>query len=191
MTELQIAQLDNFKAKSINNLVTSIEKAREVTLSRFIMALGIKYVGRGTAEALAIKAGDIHQLMQMSKEDLLKIEGVGEKVAGAVYDHFRDTKNRQEVEKLLGYGVKPHSMNLLSFGGHEFNGKTFVLTGTLHKYSRNEAAAIIKERGGKVTDSVSKKTDYVVAGESAGSKLEKAQTLNIKILVEEDFLNLL
>lgn len=191
LTEVQLSQLDNFKAKSIHNLLTSIEKARDVPLERFIMALGIKYVGSGTAEALAIKAGDIHHLMKMSKEDLLKIEGVGDKVAGAVSDYFADPKNRQEIEKLLANGVTPQSVKMLKLGGHAFAGKTFVLTGTLQRYSRNEAAALIKERGGKVTDSVSKKTDFVVAGENAGSKLEKAQSLGIKILSEEDFLNLL
>lgn len=189
LTEEQLAQLDNFKAKSIHNLLTSIEKARDVTLARFIMALGIKYVGSGTADALAIKAGDIHQLMQMSKEDLMKIEGVGEKVAGAVFDYFVDEKNRQEIEKFLANGVRLQSRKTLVYGDHIFNGKTFVLTGTLQSYSRHEAAALIKERGGKVTDSVSKKTDFVVIGENAGSKLEKAQTLGINILSEQDFLN--
>ena len=191
LSEKEVSQLDNFKAKSIYNLLTSIEKARDVPFARFIMALGIKYVGSGTAEALAIKAGDIQHLMQMTQEDLLKIEGVGEKVAGAVCEYFAEAKNREEVEKLLEYGVKPQSMQMTTFEGHTFNGKTFVLTGTLQKYSRNEAAALIKERGGKVTDSVSKKTDCLLAGESAGSKLEKAQTLGIKILSEEEFINLL
>lgn len=191
LTEEQMAQLDNFKEKSIHNLSTSIEKARDVTLARFIMALGIKYVGSGTAETLAIRAGDIHHLMNMTKEDLLKIEGVGEKVSGAVYDHFADPKNRREIEKLLANGVRPHSMKMTAFENHPFNGKTFVLTGTMAKYSRNEAADLIKERGGKVTDSVSKKTDFVVVGENPGSKLDKAQSLGINILDEQAFLKFL
>lgn len=189
LTELELAQLENFKSKSIHNLLTSIDKSREVSLGRFIMALGIKYVGSGTAETLAIKAGDIDSLMHMTKEDLLQIEGVGEKVASAVVEHFSDQKNCREVELLLSHGVKPQSMKASGFSGHLFNGKTFVLTGTLEKYSRNEAAALIKERGGKVTDSVSKKTDFVVAGESAGSKLEKAQALGIPILSEKEFID--
>jgi DNA ligase (NAD+) len=191
LSEKEVSQLDNFKAKSIYNLLSSIEKARDVSLARFIMALGIKYVGSGTAEALAIRAGDIHRLMQMTQEDLLKIEGVGEKVAGAVSDYFADPKNRKEIENLLASGVKPQAVQSIAFTDHAFNGKTFVLTGTLQKFTRQDAAAQIKERGGKVTDSVSKKTDFVVAGESAGSKLEKAQTLGIKILSEEDFLSML
>jgi DNA ligase (NAD+) len=191
LTAEQLSQLDNFKSKSIYNLLTSIEKARKVSLARFIMALGIKYVGSGTAEALAIRAGDIYHLMHMSVEDLLKIEGVGEKVAAAVVEYFNDPKNRLEIEKLLANGLELQPMQSAAFKGHVFNGKTFVLTGTLEKYSRHEAAYIIKERGGKVTDSVSKKTNYVLAGESAGSKLEKAQKLNITILNEEQFERLL
>lgn len=187
LNEEQLIQLDNFKAKSIHNLLTSIEKARDVTLARFIMALGIKFVGSGTAEALAVRAGDIQHLMNMSKEDLLKIEGVGEKVAGAIYEYFSDDKNRQEIEKLLAHGVRLQSIKTMTYHGHPFNGKTFVITGTMQKYSRNEASEKIKERGGKVTDSVSKKTDYLLAGENVGSKLEKAQKLGIKILTEEEF----
>ena len=191
LTEEQLSQLDNFKAKSIHNLLTSIEKARQVSLARFIMALGIKYVGSGTAEALAIRAGDIHHLMEMSREDLLAIEGVGEKVAAAVSDYFSEPKNRLEVEKLLANGIRLQSVKTTIFEGHAFNGKTFVLTGTLMKYSRQQAAELIKERGGKVTDSVSKKTNYVVIGEGAGSKAEKAQKLGIKMLSEDDFNKLL
>lgn len=191
LTEFELAQLDNFKSKSIQNLLTSIDKSKEVSLSRFIMALAIKYVGSGTAEALAIKAGDVYNLMQMSKENLLEIEGVGEKVADAVIEHFSNPKNREEVELLVVYGVKPQSISTTAFAGHLFNGKTFVLTGTLEKYNRNEASQLIKERGGKVTDSVSKKTDYLLAGENAGSKLDKAKTLGIKVLSETEFAELL
>lgn len=191
LTELELAQLDNFKSKSIHNLLTSIDKARNVTLAKFIMALGIKFVGSGTAETLAIKTGDIQHLMDMTKEDLLKFENVGEKVATAVFDYFSDSHNQVEIQKLLDNGVKPQSIKTMEHHGHLFNGKTFVLTGTLEKYTRTDAATLVKERGGKVTDSVSKKTDYLLAGENAGSKLEKAQSLNIKILNEKDFENLL
>lgn len=191
LTAQQLAQLDNFKEKSIQNLLMSIEKSRDVTLARFIMALAIKYVGSGTAEALALKAGDISHLMQMSKEDLLQIEGVGDKVADAVIEYFSLDKNRNEVESLIRNGVRPQSVKTMAFGGHIFNGKTFVLTGTLKQFTRQEAAILIKERGGKVTDSVSKKTDYLLVGENAGSKLEKAQSLGLKILNEADFADLI
>lgn len=191
LTSEQLSQLNNFKEKSINNLLTSIHKAKDVSLARFIMALGIKYVGSGTAEALAIKAGDIHHLMQMSIENLLKIEGIGDKVANAVYDYFADKNHGAEIERLLANGVTPHSMKMMAFGDHPFSGKTFVLTGTLETYSRSEAAALIRERGGKITDSVSKKTDFLIAGEDPGSKMEKAQHLQVKIVMEKDFLNML
>jgi DNA ligase (NAD+) len=129
--------------------------------------------------------------MEMTKEDLLKFENVGEKVATAVFDYFSDSHNQIEIQKLLDNGVQPQSIKTMEHHGHLFNGKTFVLTGTLEKYTRTDAATLVKERGGKVTDSVSKKTDYLLAGENAGSKLEKAQSLSIKILNEKDFENLL
>jgi DNA ligase (NAD+) len=179
--------LDNFKEKSVDNLYTSIEKAKTVTLPRFIMALGIKHVGEGIAELLANKAGDIKNLMHMTTDQLLEIEGIGEKVAGAVVDYFSNSQNVKEIERLLHFGVHPKTIEVISYKGHSFNGKTFVLTGALQKYTRQSAAALIKERGGKVTDSVSKKTDYLVAGEEAGSKLQKAKDLGIKILDESQF----
>ncbi len=187
LTPEQLAQLDNFKEKSVSNLWQSIDKSRHVPLHRFIMALGIKHVGAGTAELLAQKAGDIQTLSKISLEELLQVEGIGEKVAAAVHEFFADPLHRAEVERLLQCGVTPSTVTVKVFSDHIFNGKTVVLTGTLHKYTRQSAAACVKERGGKVTDSVSKKTDYVVAGESAGSKLEKAQQLGVKVLNEQEF----
>ena len=187
LTHSQVAQLEGFKEKSIQNLLSSIEKSRDVPLARFIMALGIRYVGSGMAELLANRAGDIENLERMSLDELLEIEGVGEKVASAVYEFFADKHNKEEIHRLLARGVIPQKQKVKIFKEHPFNGKTFVLTGSLSKYTRNAAAALIKERGGKVTDSVSKKTDFVVAGEDPGSKLEKAQALGITILSEEEF----
>lgn len=187
LTEEQLAQIDGFKEKSVHNLLASIEKSRHVTLDRFIMALGIKYVGSGMAELLAKKAGSIEVLGQMTVEDLLKIDGVGNKVANAVHEYFEDPQNREEVDLLLAHGVKPEQQQVQVFEGHSFQDKIFVLTGSLEKYTRNAAAALIKERGGKVTDSVSKKTSYVLAGLDPGSKLEKAKSLGIPILSEEEF----
>lgn len=187
----QLYQLDGFKDKSVHNLVTSIEKSKDVTLERFIMALGIKHVGTGTAELLAKKAGSIEALMTMTVEDLMSIEGIGEKVAGAIVEYFSQKINVDEINSLLLLGVKPRQQKAVSYKGHAFNEKTFVLTGTLTAYTRQAAAGLIKERGGKVTDSVSKKTDFVVAGESAGSKLDKANALGIRILTEEEFTKML
>lgn len=191
LTKEQLATLDNFKEKSINNLLTSIEKAKQVSLDRFIMALGIKHIGTQTAEDLAIKSQSIEKLMQMTREDFLAIEGVGDKVADAVIEHFSNSENCEEVKKLLDRGVVPHPLKPPAFENHPFSGKTFVITGTLDKYSRQEAGKLIKDRGGKVSDSVSKKTHYLLYGHDAGSKLEKAKQLNIPLLTEGEFIHYL
>lgn len=191
LTADQLYQLEGFKDKSVNNLLTSIEKSKDVTLDRFIMALGIKHVGSGTAELLARKAGSIEALMAMSLEELMSIEGIGEKVAGAILEYFSEPEHIKEIQALLSLGVKPRQQETVSYKEHSFNGKIFVLTGTLSNYTRQAAAGLIKERGGKVVDSVSKKTDFVLAGEEAGSKLDKAQTLGIPVLSEDQFINLL
>lgn len=191
LTEQDLSQIEGFKEKSIQNLMSSIDASRKVSLARFIMALGIKHIGIQTAELLALKAGSLEKLMQFTQEDLLSIEGIGEKVAAAVLDFFNDPSQQEEIQKLLERGVTPIPPTPSGFSGHLFEGKTFVLTGTLEKFSRSEAAAKIKERGGKVSDSVSKKTDYVLVGTDAGSKLDKAKKLGITILTEEEFLKLL
>lgn len=187
LTHAEISQLEGFKEKSIANLLTSIEKSKSVSLERFIMALGIKHVGAGTAELLANKSGSIEALLTFTQEDLLRIEGIGNIVAQSVIDFFSTPENQEEVSRLIALGVTPQAIQIKSFNGHEFEGKIFVLTGTLTNYTRGAAATLIKERGGKVTDSVSKKTNYVLAGRDAGSKLEKAHTLGVEVLSEEDF----
>lgn len=187
LTENELAQLEGFKEKSIRNLLQSIEASKKCTLARLILALGIKYVGEGTAEALAEASLDIHTLGKMSLEELLEVEGVGEKVAEAVYEFFRDEEHKQQVEELLRLGVKPAPIKKVSDTGHPFYGKTFVLTGTLAHFTRSEASLRIKEKGGKVSSSVGPHTDYLLAGEEAGSKLDKAKKLSIHILSEEEF----
>jgi DNA ligase (NAD+) len=187
----QLFQLEGFKQKSVENLLAGIDKSRDVPLDRFIMALGIKHVGSGTAEDLADKVGNIETLAKMSAEELMKIEGVGEKVAGSIQEYFQDPHNIEEIARLISYGVKPRKVEVASFTDHLFNGKNFVLTGSLEKYTRQSAASLIKERGGKVTDSVSKKTDYLVVGEAPGSKLDKARQLGVAVLTESEFEKLL
>lgn len=187
----QLFQLEGFQEKSVENLLSSIESSKNIPLSRFIMALGIKYVGSGTAELLANTAGSLEHLMKMTRSELLFIEGVGDKVADAVIEYFKDTKNIDEIQRLLELGVSPQIVEIVDHGDHPFLGKTFVLTGTLESYTRTDAASLIKERGGKVTGSVSKKTDYLLAGESAGSKLAKAEGLGVKVLTEDEFVALL
>lgn len=187
LTEKEVSQLKGFKDKAIHNLLNGIEKSKDVSLPRFIMALGIKHVGAGIAELLATKAGSIQELMKMSPQKLQQIEGIGEKVAHSLAEYFADESYRKEIDLLLAHGVHPHPLQVKSYQGHPFEGKTFVLTGTLKKYTRQSASTLIKERGGKVTDSISKKTDYVIVGEFPGSKLEKAYELGIPILSESEF----
>lgn len=191
LTATDLAKLEGFKEKSVQNLLESIDRSRKVALYRFILALGIKYVGEGTAELLADNAGSIEKLSTMSVEELKEIQGIGSKIAGSVYDYFQEPAHLKEIHTLLMLGVEPQAPKLVRRAGHAFSGKTFVLTGTLQNYSRDEATALIKERGGKVTGSVSAKTDFVVAGEDPGSKLDKAHALKIKVLSEVDFEQLL
>jgi len=191
LNEESLSKLDGFKEKSIHNLLASIEQSKKCTLSRFIMGLGIKYVGTETADLLAEQATDLEQLMEMNAEDLDKIGGIGEKTAQAIAEHFKDPDNREEVKLLLLHGVLPAKSEKKKIVGHLFDGKIFVLTGSLPTLSRDEASDLIKERGGKVTGSVSKKTNYVLVGEDAGSKLDKAKELKIEILSEDQFRALL
>lgn len=190
LTAEELAQLKNFKDKAIHNLLSSIEASKKVSLDRLIMALGIKYVGKETAEALADYAKDLKSVSELSEEELLAIEGVGEKVAEAIVTFFADPENRDEIERLLERGVKPGKREIV-YVSHSFNGKTFVLTGSLEGFTRDEAAELIKQRGGKVAGTITKSTNFVLVGTDAGSKLEKAQKLGLKILSEEDFKALL
>lgn len=187
LTEKDLASLEGFKEKSIQNLLTSIEASRHVSLSRLILALGIKHVGEGTAELLAIHAGSLDDLAKMSREDLEEIEGIGPKVAESIVDYFSRTEHLKEIHALLKAGVSPQVERITVQKNHAFSGKTFVLTGTLQAYTRPQATLLIRERGGKVAGSVSSKTDYVLAGEEAGSKLDKAHKLGIKVLGEKQF----
>jgi DNA ligase (NAD+) len=187
LTAEDLAQLEGFKEKSIHNLLTSIDKSRHVSLARFILALSIRYVGEETAEILSREAGSIHKLAELTEEDLLKIDGVGDKMAVAIVAYFQESSNLKEIELLLENGVKPQASNKVIRTDHTFSGKTFVLTGALQIFTRDQAEDLIKERGGKVTGSVSKKTDFVLVGEDAGSKLDKAKELQIQILSEKQF----
>lgn len=182
--------LPRFAEKSVDNLLESIEKAKKVTLPRFIFALSISQVGEETAEDVAEHFGSIEKIRKASFEDFEAIEGVGPVVAQAIVDWFADKKNHIELEKLLA-SVKIKKIEKIAAINTKIVGKTFVLTGTLEGMSRDEAKALIKKLGGKVSSAVSKNTDYVVAGESAGSKYDEAIKLGISILDEAAFLKLI
>lgn len=192
LREVDLYHLKNFKEKAVHNLITSIEKSKNVTLDRLIMALGIPHVGAQTAKDLADYAGDLETLSKLTEEQLFAIEGIGEKVAESIVTFFADEENLEEIQKLIKYGVEPKKRKVSQeFEKHPFFGANFVLTGSLIHYTRDEASALIQERGGKVGGTVSKNTDYVLVGEDPGSKFEKAKKLGIKILSEEEFQKLL
>lgn len=189
LTMQDFMQLDLVKEKSAYNMYTAIQESKNKPLSRMLTAFTIKNVGKETAGVLANEFGTLENLMNASEEDLSKVEGVGEVIAKDIYEFFRKPENIQMIEELKSLGVEPSPpvQNI----SDEFKGKTFVLTGTLQNMTRDEASEKIKQMGGKTSSSVSKNTSYVVAGENAGSKLDKAQKLGVIILTEDDFLNMI
>ena len=177
--------LEGFKDKSSQNLVDAVEKSKGNDLSKLVFALGIRHVGQKAGKILADYFGSMEALMNASVEDLTAIEGFGGIMAQSVADFFTLEQSKHEIESLSALGVNMFSQKEKI--DNRFEGKTFVLTGTLPTLSRNEASELIEKYGGKPASSVSKKTSYVLAGEEAGSKLVKAQTLGITIISEEEF----
>ncbi len=191
LTAENIASLPRMGAKSAEKLISSIEKSKTVGGAAVLNALGIRHTGESGAEALMRRFTSVEVLMTATEEDLLSTEDVGEITAHTLAEYFALPETAVLIEKLKKAGVELKSKRKDSEEEQIFAGKTFVLTGTLPTMTRNEAAELIKSHGGKVSGSVSKKTDCVLAGEDAGSKLTKAQELGIKIISEEDFLALL
>jgi DNA ligase (NAD+) len=190
LTAAQLAALERMGEKSAQKLHANIAAAKRTTLARFLYALGIRDVGEATALALAQYFPDIAQLRNAGAEEIQRVQDVGPVVAGEVADYFGDAENRSMVDRLLAAGISwPEAPPPKSDGAQR--DKTFVLTGTLESLTREEATAAILQLGGKVSGSVSKKTDYVVAGAEAGSKLKKATQLGVTILDEAAFLKLL
>ena len=188
MSKDQVIQLEGFADKSAQNLVDRIGASRRPDLWRFLFALGIPQVGEATAQLLAADFGSIENLREATEEDLMRVEGVGPNMAGEVRRYFQG-HGAELVQKLLAAGVEPQAAEAVGDG--PFAGKTFVFTGTLETMSRPDAEALVRQLGGKPAGSVSSKTDYVVAGPGAGSKLEKAQKLKLTVLDEEQFKALL
>jgi DNA ligase (NAD+) len=179
--------IEGFQEKSINNLLNSINDSRDCSFSRFIMGLEIQYVGSETAELLANNFKNLELLKKAKRDDLIAIEGIGDKVADSVVEFFKSEENLKEIKRLLAHGVKPKEEKIVKKVSKNFAGKVFVLTGALEKYTRDEAHALIKERGGKTSNSVSKNTDFVLVGEEPGSKYKKAKELNVKTITEKEF----
>ena len=177
--------LEGFKDKSSQNLVDAVEKSKSNDLSKLVFALGIRHVGQKAGKILADHFGSMEALMNATVEDLTAIEGFGGIMAQSVADFFALEQSKREIEALEALGVNMISQKEKI--DNRFEGKTFVLTGTLPTLSRNEASELIEKYGGKTASSVSKKTSFVLAGEEAGSKLVKAQSLGITIITEEEF----
>ncbi len=189
LTVDDLLPLERMAEKSAQNVIAAIDRSRHTTLPRLIYALGIRNVGETVAEILAEHLGSMEALLDAREEDLSDIHGVGDVIAHEICAWAGVKENRRLVRQLLDAGVAPAAAQRAV--SDEFAGKTFVFTGTLTRFTRDEAEAEVKKRGGKATSSVSKATDYVVAGEKAGSKLDKAQKLGVAVISEDEFLTMI
>jgi DNA ligase (NAD+) len=183
-----LVELERMAEKSAQNVINGIKKSRTQTLDRLIAALGIRHVGGQNAEILAQHFGSIDSIKKATVEELTEIEQIGPVLAKSIYEYFHDSNNLKIINKLIAAGINPkHKQTKQS---DKLAGKTFVVTGTLENFSRTQIEQIIKQNGGKLSSSVSKKTDYVLAGAEPGSKLDKAQQLGVKIIDEKQFLKM-
>ncbi|RLC37826.1 DNA ligase (NAD(+)) LigA [candidate division Kazan bacterium] len=185
LEEGDIEPLERFAEKSAENLVKSIQNSKEVSLDRFIYALGILHVGAQTARDLANAFGSLNEIQAAWRDDLWEVDGIGEKVAESIYNFFQDEQNRALVEKLLKVGVRIKKPQLVR--PRKLANKTFVFTGVLKSMSRTDAEDKVRQLGGRASSSVSKEIDYVVAGENPGSKYSKAKSLGVKVISEKEF----
>ncbi len=190
LTKEQLIQLDRFAEKSAQNLVNAVEASKSNNFDRLVFALGIRNIGSKAAKLLCEKFRDIDSIVNASADDIEQIDGFGKIMAQNIVSEFRQPYMTELISRLKEYGVNMKYKSSTDEGDGRFEGKTFVLTGTLPTLKRREAQVLIEKFGGKVSSSVSKKTDYVVAGEDAGSKLIKAQQLNVKIISEEELINI-
>ncbi|AIL32988.1 NAD-dependent DNA ligase LigA [Basilea psittacipulmonis] len=192
LSKLDLARLDHFGQKSIDNLMNAIEKSKHVKLENLIFALGIRHVGESTARDLARTFGSLEKLMAATIEDLLKVNDIGQVVATSIVHFFAEAHNQAVIQQLIKAGLNPQENQVTADSGSlKLEQLSFVITGTLPSYSRDEAADLIREHGGQVMSAVSSKTDYLLAGEKAGSKLEKAEKLGVKIISEADLLSMI
>lgn len=186
----QLLSLERFAEKSADNLIKSIENSKNTSMARFIYALGIRNVGEATANDLANHFGNLNKIKQASLDQLIEVRDIGPTVAESIFKYFNSSESVNEIEQLVSLGIHWQDIKLDLNKNRELEGQVFVLTGTLPKLKRDEAKALIMNAGGKVSGSVSKNTDYVVAGDEAGSKLEAAKKLNITIIDESKLIEL-
>jgi DNA ligase (NAD+) len=182
LNQEKLLMLERIGEKSAANLLREIEQSRRLPLERVIYGLGIRFVGERTAKFLAEHYGSMEALMHASIEELQEVDEVGPRIAASIRDFFSEPRNRELVDRLGKY---------LTFTGQKkqrgtaLAGKTFVITGSLANYSRDAAKKLVEDAGGKVTGSVSRKTDYVIAGDDPGSKLDKARELGVQVIDEK------
>lgn len=187
LTKDDIQSLERFAEKSASNIITSIEKSKDIKLANFINALGIRHVGEETSIALARQLGSLEKIRKASLEELLEISDIGAVVSESIYEYFHDKKFNENLDDLLKYVriQKPQK------AGTVLNGLKFVVTGSLEHFTRDSIKERIRDLGGSVSGAVSKETDYLLAGEDAGSKFEKAKSLGVKVLTEQEFLDMI
>jgi len=184
----ELIKLERFGDKSIDNLLSSVEISKEKPFEKVLYALGIRHIGERTAKILVNEFRNIDNLINVTNEDIKNVYEIGPKIAESLIKFFKDRKSVELIGKLKNAGLKFGSSDNKEVNEKaEFKNKIFVLTGMLEKYTRMEASELIEKYGGKVTSSVSKKTDYLIAGEDAGSKLEKAKSLGVKIISGNEF----
>ena len=189
----ELEKLEKMGKRSVDNLLTAIENSKTREYSKVLCALGIPFIGKTSAKLLAESSENIDKLMNMSVEELVEIEGIGDKMAQAIFDFFRDKEKIKLIDGLKAHGLTfaQEKKEELSVEEKVFTGKTFLFTGTLKNFTRNEIKEEIEKLGGKNLSAVSKNLDYLIVGEKAGSKLKKAQELGtVKIITEEEFMEI-
>jgi DNA ligase (NAD+) len=191
VTKPQLLTLEGFADRSATLLLTAIEQSKTVSLDRFLMGLGIRQVGQHIAKVLAREFGSLAKLMEANEGRLQQVAAVGPEIAASLVSYFSEVHNRRVIQELLDSGFAIEAASGRSQTQASLTGKTFVFTGGLTDLSRERAAQLVEERGGRVVSSVSKKTSYVIAGEEAGSKLDRAAKLGVTVLSEKEFLALL
>ena len=191
LTLADLVRLERMAEKSAQNLLSALEASKQTTLPRFLFGLGIRHVGEATAKELARHFGALDRIMDASEEELLQVADVGPIVANSIHTFFQQAHNREVVEQLRACGLSWEEGEPAARAPQPLAGKTFVLTGTFPTLKRDQAKDLLEAAGAKVAGSVSKKTDYVVAGEDAGSKLDKARELGVAVIDEAGMLALL
>ena len=183
---------DGSRTKSAQNIVNSIQKSREVPFERVVFALGIRFIGETSARLLARHFKSMDALMTATMEDLQEVEGIGEVMAKSIIDYFHNEQNRQIVERLRSYGLQFALSTLNSQLSTRLEGQSVVISGVFQHHSRDEYKLLIEQHGGKNVGSISNKTSFILAGENMGpSKLEKARKLGIRIVNEDEFLEII